>query len=128
MMREDGAVRSGFLGNLTDAQREALSEMQQQLSTPGDEQWLLRFLRYNDFEVAASLQQYQRMLAWREEQGCDQILQQWNPTACFASEEDLARFRSCHEQGYHHTDRYGRPLLIDRVGTAQAPLAPRSNP
>jgi len=110
--------REGFLGSLTDEQQQALSELQNTLSQPGDDVWLLRFLRYHDFDVSTARVPYERMMAWRRETGCDQLLQEWDMTECFASEADMKAFRSYHQQGYHHTDREGRPLLIDRCGLA----------
>lgn len=51
---------------------------------------------------------------WRKEYGADQLLNTFS-----LSDEQREKCWSCYEFGFHHTDKRGNPIWIDRVGNAR---------
>jgi len=76
---------------------------------------LLRFLRARKFDVDLAFQMFQECRQWRIDYGAGQLL---NTFPGFLGTEQHQACWSCYQFGYHHTDKLGRPIYIDRVGHA----------
>lgn len=82
-------------------------------SLPGaaylDNVTLLRFLVAEKNDAHAALKRLEAFIAWRRKDGIDSILQ----TFKFPERE---AFLQIYPQGFHHTDRQGRPVYVQQIG------------
>ena len=69
----------------------------------------LRFCRARKFVIVDVWTMFQKMLAWRQENNCDTILEE------FVMEE-VDMVRTIYPSGYHKVDKNGRPIYIERFG------------
>lgn len=91
--------------------RQALAERGQwDPAGPLDFSYLLRFLRARDYDHERALNMLLDHLQWRQEEGVDHILTDFN----FSEREE---FLSVYPQGYHKTDKLGHPVYIQHVGS-----------
>ncbi|KDD73627.1 CRAL/TRIO domain-containing protein, partial [Helicosporidium sp. ATCC 50920] len=74
-----------------------------------DDLYMRRFLRARGHDVAEAKKMFMRHLKWRQEYGCDGVLED------FVFEERDAVL-TIYPQGYHKTDRLGRPIYIQHLG------------
>jgi len=81
---------------------------------------LLRYLRARKFDVDAAFEMFTTCLQWRADSvvldegltvSANNALQKFD-----MSKDKLNKASALWEFGYHHTDRNGRPLYIDRIG------------
>lgn len=75
-----------------------------------DKHKLLRFLRAREYDNAKACEMYFNHLAWREQEGVDTILQDFQ----FKERE---AFLGVYPQGYYKTDKTGRPVSIQHLGS-----------
>lgn len=73
-----------------------------------DDYFFLRFLRARKFMVEKSIEMLTNYVNWREEFGTNEIM-----TFAFPEVNEV---KKCYPHGYHKTDRYGRPIYIERIG------------
>lgn len=74
-----------------------------------DRFYLRRFLRARQHDVARATAMLLAHLAWRKDMGVDSLLEDF-----FFQERDA--FLSLYPQGYHKTDKLGRPIYIQHLG------------
>lgn len=111
-------THSGFIDDMSDEQAEALYELKElieQNEVTQDprftDEYLLRFLRFHNFNVEKTLTMFTNFLEWREEMKVDQaiVLYQF---------PELPQLKKLYEHGYHQTDYEGRPVWVDRPWAA----------
>lgn len=108
---------TGYPGNLTSEQEKALEELRAALQALGyqnrlDEASLLRFLRARKFNVEAAKEMFISCEKWREEFGTNTILTDFHYT-------EKTQVASFYPQYYHKTDKDGRPVYIEQLGSVK---------
>lgn len=111
--------QTGYPGNCTDEQKQALEELREQLTKMGfekrlDDATLLRFLRARKFVVGKSLEMYVACEKWRKEYGTDTILKDFEYT-------EKPKVAQLYPQYYHKTDKDGRPVYYEELGKVYLP-------
>lgn len=111
------AIPEGRLGNLTEQQQLALDTFRTQVQSEGlfvedrmDDALLLRFLRARKWDVAAAKQMLAECERWRRDFGVDELVAHFNF-------EEKKQVDEIYPQFYHKTDKEGRPVYIERLGT-----------
>lgn len=104
---------SGFVGYLDDKQTVALDAFKSmiadfELGPIYDDYFLLRFLRARKFDLKATFTMIENFLNWRRDEDIDNIFS-------FAYPE-CAEIKQSYPHGYHHVDKFGRPIWIERIG------------
>eukprot|EP01026_Neomeris_dumetosa_P016848 TRINITY_DN16432_c0_g1_i1.p1 TRINITY_DN16432_c0_g1~~TRINITY_DN16432_c0_g1_i1.p1 ORF type:complete len:492 (+),score=55.57 TRINITY_DN16432_c0_g1_i1:112-1587(+) len=89
--------------------REELKKQGVKKTAEQDYYTLLRFLRARDYDVEKASEMYIAHLQWRKEYGTDTIIQDFD-----FKERD--QFLAVYPQGYHKTDKQGRPIYIQHLG------------
>lgn len=107
--------QSGTPGNLNDSQKKALAELRDVLKKMGyelrlDDATLLRFLRARKFNVALAKDMYVACEKWRKEAKVDTILEDFH----YEEKPLVAKY---YPQYYHKTDKDGRPVYVEELGT-----------
>ncbi|PSC67121.1 Glutamyl-tRNA(Gln) amidotransferase subunit A [Micractinium conductrix] len=74
-----------------------------------DRFYLRRFLRARQHDLARAKAMFMAHLQWREQNGIDTILEDFHF-------EERDAFLSIYPQGYHKTDKLGRPVYIQHIG------------
>jgi hypothetical protein len=102
-----------LLQTLDEAQMQLISEfayaIQTQLSVSApDNHTLARFLVARRFDIPKATEMYRKYLQWQVEFGVDEL-------STFIVPE-LPSIKEYYPHGYHKTDKYGRPVYIERVG------------
>lgn len=107
----------GRLGNLTVEQQAKLDLFKKQLKDEGifvesrmDDALLLRFLRARKFDLPQAKLMISNWIKWRKDQGVDDLLK----TFQFPEKNEVDRI---YPQYYHKTDKEGRPVYIERLGS-----------
>lgn len=105
---------TGHIDDMSDRQEEALYELTSKIEELGltedtryNGEYLLRFLRANNFKVDKTLKMFIVFLEWREEVNADQAM-------VIYRFPELSKIKKYYEHGYHKTDREGRPVWVDR--------------
>eukprot|EP01024_Parvocaulis_polyphysoides_P001152 TRINITY_DN10320_c0_g1_i1.p1 TRINITY_DN10320_c0_g1~~TRINITY_DN10320_c0_g1_i1.p1 ORF type:complete len:486 (+),score=63.15 TRINITY_DN10320_c0_g1_i1:80-1537(+) len=75
-----------------------------------DYHMLLRFLRARDYEVDKATEMLIQHLQWRKEYGTDTIIEDFDF-------KERTQFLAVYPQGYHKTDKQGRPIYIQHLGS-----------
>ncbi|SCU94751.1 LADA_0G10924g1_1 [Lachancea dasiensis] len=106
---------SGTPGNLSDMQKQQLQELREVLQKGGfterlDDSTLLRFLRARKFDITASKVMFENCEKWRKEFGVDKIFEEFH----YEEKPLVAKF---YPQYYHKTDKDGRPLYFEELGS-----------
>lgn len=106
---------TGFEGDLSEEQSDALWELkeviqQEQITSDPrfDDNYLLRFLRYNNFKLDKTTDMFRQFIEWRVTVKADEAM------VLYRFPEIMPRLRANYQHGYHKTDREGRPVWIDR--------------
>lgn len=110
---------SGTPGNLDADQTRTLEEFRKILESLGyvdrlDESTLLRFLRARKFEIEAAKLMYENCEKWRTDFGVNTIFEDFH----YEEKPLVARY---YPQYYHKTDKDGRPLYIEELGSVNLP-------
>ncbi|KAJ7526249.1 hypothetical protein O6H91_17G090100 [Diphasiastrum complanatum] len=85
---------------------------QRLLRKKDEDQDLLRFLRARSFDVGKATAMYEAMTEWRKAVGADTIAQTFD----FPERKAI---KELYPQFHHKTDKFGRPIYIERVGQMQ---------
>lgn len=108
-------INNFVFDELTDKQLETLKEFQAYLEDEEithdpryNEEYLIRFLKANDFKLAKTIKMFTAFLEWRKEIKADQAISLYRFP-------ELPEFKLLYEHGYHKTDREGRPVWIDLI-------------
>lgn len=113
----------GHPGNLTPTQTQALHELTQALKSDGalhdpeseppsyQETQLLRFLRARSFNVQAARAMYLKAEAWKKEIDLDRLVREFS----FDERDAVAAHGWC--MYFHKTDKLGRPIFIQDLGS-----------
>ena len=112
---------NGRMGSLDPPQEQALLRMREAwkgLPFGCTDEVLLRFLRVNDWDVEVAQKRARHTMDWRAAYGCDALLYEWSIADVLDGPEEYSQFKACYETMYHRTDRWGRPVLIHRIGVA----------
>ncbi|EIN04372.1 hypothetical protein PUNSTDRAFT_128408 [Punctularia strigosozonata HHB-11173 SS5] len=107
---------SGRIGNLTEAQYEALVQFKKELQDEGvfvpermDDATLLRFLRARQFDVPNAKAMLVNAEKWRREFGVDELVKTFD----FKEQAQVDKY---YPQYYHKMDKDGRPLYVQQLG------------
>eukprot|EP00245_Coleochaete_scutata_P009293 TRINITY_DN3016_c0_g2_i1.p1 TRINITY_DN3016_c0_g2~~TRINITY_DN3016_c0_g2_i1.p1 ORF type:complete len:280 (-),score=60.65 TRINITY_DN3016_c0_g2_i1:127-966(-) len=109
---------SGYAGDLSPSQEEALNKFKSALQEGGllrsrdDTPTLLRFLRARSFDVEKAKVMFEAMLEWRKEVGADTIRETFDFPERNATKALYPHF-------HHKTDKIGRPIYIECLGKLQ---------
>ena len=105
---------SGFIDDMDEEQEEALYDLKdiienQELTQDPrfNDEYLLRFLRNNNFNVKKTYTMFEEFIQWREESKADRAM-------VIYRFPELPQLKIHYEHGYHMTDYEGRPVWIDR--------------
>lgn len=106
---------SGSPGNLDGDQSAKLEEFRELLKSLGysqrlDDSTLLRFLRARKFDIEASKVMFENCEKWRKEFGVDTIFEDFH----YEEKPLVAKY---YPQYYHKTDKDGRPLYVEELGS-----------
>ncbi|CAI2370476.1 unnamed protein product [Moneuplotes crassus] len=108
---------SGFMGDLSEKQEEALEEFRQIIKEENitddpryDDYYLLRFLRARKFNIKKTLEMFENFLEWRDEK-------QANDAMVIYKCPNIDELKEIYHHGYHKTDKEGRPFYIDQPCT-----------
>jgi hypothetical protein len=114
--KEKEKVFSGFMGDLSPEQELVLDQFklwitQTETNPEGrfDDYDFLRFCRARKFVLADVQLMWTNMIEWRKKNGIDTITQNWKF-------DEKAQVQVIYPQFYHHTDKTGRPVYIERLG------------
>ncbi|KAJ7165812.1 CRAL-TRIO domain-containing protein [Mycena filopes] len=106
----------GRLGNLTPVQEAALEKLSAELRAEGtfvqarhDDATLLRFLRARKFDHAKTKEMLLAAEKWRKDFGVDELVRSFEFT-------EIVEVDKYYPQYYHHMDKSGRPVYIERIG------------
>lgn len=102
---------SGFYGDLSVAQTEALNAMK--ATVESDDHTLLRFLRARQFSVDKALEMYNKYVQYRKTSGIEQILTTQIPKT--------ELFKRLVPHSFHGFDLDGRPVYIEKTGSIDYP-------
>lgn len=113
--------KSGRMGDTSPEQDACLAAFKAWIEKTGtnpigrfDDYDLLRFCRARKFVLADVQKMWFDFIEWRKKTGADTIIETWK----FEEKEKVAEI---YPQFYHKTDKKGRPLYIERIGTLNVP-------
>ena len=95
-------------------QMEVIAKLHAELDRRGtlkpehDAYTLHRFLRARKFNLEDTIVMFERVQKWREENKVDSLLEEFE----FTEQEE---FGQIYRQGYHRTDKMGRPIYIEKL-------------
>lgn len=98
----------GHLGNLSEAQAQALGDFKKALPDVADNM-ALRFLRQSRFDSQASITKFREMLEWRKQNNVDTLHDNPDP-------EIMQIFDKVVPQVRLGTDKQGHPIIFQRTG------------
>ncbi|KRW99487.1 CRAL-TRIO domain [Pseudocohnilembus persalinus] len=75
-----------------------------------DDAYLLRFLKARKFDFNKTLEMWNNTQKWRQENQVDTIISDF-------TFNELPEVKKHYPHGYHKTDKQGRPVYIERVGS-----------
>ena len=130
----DKKTCGGTLGHLTDKEKGIFKEFKAlvtpediktiQIPFEKDDYVLLRFLRARKFVIKDTKLMWDNHLKWRQESELEENLVRSHEDIAGLALKDLCEF---YPTGYGGTDRFGRPVMIKLVGTANLPGALKSS-
>lgn len=97
-----------LLSTLNEKQLETLARFRERYGDRLDDHTLARFLEARKFDDQKATQMIEKLFSWRIEQEVDQIHLFEFP--------ELPQVKQVYPHGFHKTDRYGRPIYIERIG------------
>jgi len=106
---------SGLCGDCSPQQLQILSEFKAELVKMGitdplyGDSYLLRFLRARNFDLPKTLQMWRAFIQWRKDNNVEAVLNMEFP--------EINAAKQYYEHGFFKTDKTGRPIYIERVGT-----------
>jgi len=106
---------SGLCGNCSPQQLQVLSEFQAEIRKMGitdpiyNDSYLLRFLRARNFDLPKTLQMWKSFIQWRKDNNVENVLELEFP--------EINDAKKYYAHGFFKTDKSGRPIYIERVGT-----------
>ncbi|GMM29086.1 phosphatidylinositol/phosphatidylcholine transfer protein [Martiniozyma asiatica (nom. inval.)] len=106
---------TGYPGYLTESEQSALDQLRLLLEASGftqrlDDATILRFLRARKFDIMKAKEMYEACENWRKEFGTDSILTDFHY-------EEKAEVMQYYPQYYHKTDKDGRPVYYEELGS-----------
>eukprot|EP01025_Chloroclados_australasicus_P002455 TRINITY_DN1055_c0_g1_i2.p1 TRINITY_DN1055_c0_g1~~TRINITY_DN1055_c0_g1_i2.p1 ORF type:complete len:492 (-),score=36.16 TRINITY_DN1055_c0_g1_i2:370-1845(-) len=103
-------------GKTLEQQEIGVAQLRQAVITSGypqaaqfDYYMLLRFLRGRDYDVEKATEMVKNHIQWRYEYGTDTIIEDFDF-------KERNQFLAVYPQGYHKTDKQGRPIYIQHLG------------
>ena len=114
-------VYSGFMGDVSPVQEQCLAQFREWVETSEynvdkrfDDYDYLRFCRARKFVLDDIMKMWKDFMDWRQKNGINEIAK----TFKFEEADKVAEI---YPQFYHKTDKKGRPLYIERLGTLDVP-------
>lgn len=112
-------MHSGYIDDLSDNQSMILEQFKDEIQNKYSEIdprfndiYLLRFLRANNFKLNKTMKMFYAFIDWRKEMDVDNAI--WR----YSFPNELPRLKEMYSHGYHNTDRFGRPVYVDRLSLA----------